>query len=93
VQDEAERRVRLPAAAPPEEVSKTMLERRGSRFEALALRDTSGPQPSDAAPPVSLTVTLPAVLYEQLLAEATQQHTDPSTLLHEAIEAYVERKK
>jgi hypothetical protein len=70
-----------------------MLERRGSRFEALAVREAPRSQLSDTAAPVSLTVTLPAVLYEQLLAEAAQQHTDPSTLLHEAIEAYVERKK
>jgi hypothetical protein len=46
-----------------------------------------------APPPVDITLTLPADLYERLLLEAAQQQTDLPTLLRQAIEAYMPSEK
>jgi hypothetical protein len=93
VQDEAERRASPPASAAPASPGEAMLERRGAGARSLALPDKRAPVTPDTAPPVVVTLTLPAVLYEQLVSAAEQHHTDLSTLLQEAIEAHVARGK
>lgn len=50
--------------------------------------------PSASSPlPVEVTAVLPAALYERLVQEAQRRHQDPSTLLHEAVEAYLRGTK
>lgn len=41
---------------------------------------------------VQVSLTLPAKLYEQLLQQAQQRKTDPSMLLREAIEVYLQER-
>jgi hypothetical protein len=91
--DEAEKRAPHPAAPAPSRVGGVARERQDPRPGVLAFRDKLEPATPDAAPQVEVTITLPAVLYEQLVHEAAQRHTDLSTVLREAIEMYRERRK
>jgi hypothetical protein len=40
-----------------------------------------------------VSTVLPAALYERLVQEAQRRHQDLSTLLHEAVEAYLRGSK
>jgi hypothetical protein len=53
----------------------------------------SRPSPASPHPPVEVTTLLPAALYERLVQEAQRRHQDPSTLVHEAVEAYLRGAK
>jgi hypothetical protein len=55
-------------------------------------RQEVAPQ-KEAADMVPVTTTLPAALYEQLRAQAQQRQVDPSTLLREAVEKYIQESK
>ena len=91
--DEAERRAPLPASPAPRGIGEVARQRQDTPAGAMAFRDQRELARPDAAPPVEVTITLPAVLYKRLVYEAAQHQTDLSTVLREAIEAYVERAK
>ena len=91
--DEAESRAPHPASPAPSGVGGVARERQDTRTGAVTFQDKRGLATPDASPPVEVTITLPAVLYEQLVHEAARRHTDLSTVLREAIEVYGERRK
>ena len=91
--DEAESRAPHPASPAPSGVRGVARERQDARTGAVTFQDKRGLATPDASPPVEVTITLPAALYEQLVYEAAQRHTDLSAVLREVIEAYVERGK
>jgi hypothetical protein len=91
--DEAERRAPLPASPAPRGIGEVARERQDAPAGAMALRDKQELVTPDASPLIEVTIALPAVLYKRLAYEAAQHHTDLSTVLREAIEAFVERGK
>jgi hypothetical protein len=79
-------------AAPPLTPQDAARQRPETRM-AAGRSATARPSSASPHPPVEVTTVLPAALYERLVQEAQRRHQDPSTLLHEAAEAYLRGTK
>jgi hypothetical protein len=66
---------------------------RGATHDAPPAAAMSRPSSAASLPPVEVTTVLPAALYERLVQEAQRRHQDLSTLVHEAVEAYLRGSK
>lgn len=90
----AEPRSASPPATPaPLPSAESPRERQEGRARQAASQMRGDRAAQTAPPPVDITLTLPADLYERLLLEAAQQQTDLPTLLRQAIEAYMPSEK